>query len=154
LRVQFSSNAFHFANEMSHQDCIFCKIISGSIPSFQVYSDDKVVAFLDIFPVAKGHTLVVPRSHGETLDQLSPEDAAAVMKAAQKIAKAVLKLEGVTGYNLLQNNGHAAGQIVMHSHLHIIPRRPNDGVMHFPKQGAKLSAEEGNAVRQQLVAHL
>ena len=103
-------------------DTIFAKILRNEIPCHRVYEDDKVVAFLDVNPLAKGHTLVIPREPAETLDKLSPESAAAIGKVLPRIARAVLAATGAREFNVLQNNGPGAHQAVMHVHFHIIPK--------------------------------
>ena len=113
---------------MADPNCIFCKILEGSIPSVRVYEDEKVVAFLDINPIAPGHALLVPREHRASLLDASPEALAAVMAAAPTVARAVLKATRGEGFHFFQFNGACAGQEVMHVHFHIIPRRPGDGV--------------------------
>ncbi|MEI7741551.1 MAG: HIT family protein [bacterium] len=114
-------------------DCLFCKIIAGEIPSTKVYEDQDVVAFLDISPVNKGHTLVVPKSHAENFLVVSEDVSAKAFGAAQKVAKAVLAATGAHGFNLHVNNGHVSGQVVDHLHIHIIPRFEGDGLEHWPK---------------------
>jgi histidine triad (HIT) family protein len=121
------------------EDCIFCKIINGEIPCTKVYEDDKIFSFLDIAPVSKGHTLVIPKEHHKDLLDMPDNILAEVAKATKKIAKAVVKVTRATGFNLHQNNGPKAGQGVMHFHFHIIPRHEDDGLKHWP-QG---SYEEG-----------
>ena len=113
---------------MSSNDCIFCKIVDGQIPSIKVYEDDAVVAFLDIGPLSDGHTLVIPKAHYDRFDQCPPEVAAAIAAVATKVAKAVASSMNCDGYNVLCNNGLAAGQLVDHVHFHIIPRNDGDGV--------------------------
>ena len=108
-------------------DCIFCKIIAGDIPSYKVYENDKVLAFLDITPVNPGHTLVVSKEHYENLNDLPQELASKIIQAVKKIAPAVVKAVGADGFNLNLNNGPAAGQIVNHVHFHIVPRKIGDG---------------------------
>jgi histidine triad (HIT) family protein len=107
-------------------ETIFSKILRDEIPCHRVYEDDRVLAFLDINPVSKGHTLVIPREPAETLDQLSEESAAAIGKVLPRIARAVMQATGAKSYNILQNNGAAAHQAVMHVHFHIIPKH-DDG---------------------------
>jgi len=108
-------------------DCIFCKIISGEIPAHKIYEDDKVLAFLDIKPVNPGHTLVVTKEHH--LDLVStPEDLlAAVMAAAKKIGRKILDTGIGEAITFTFNNGRVAGQVVDHVHLHVMPRKNNDG---------------------------
>ncbi len=108
--------------------CIFCKIISGEIPSVKVYEDDFCVAFMDIGPVNKGHVLVVPKKHAETFVDLSEEEAGELFKRVNRIAKAVKKALDADGLNIINNVGAASGQEVFHVHVHIIPRFENDGM--------------------------
>lgn len=107
---------------------IFSRIIAGEIPCHKVYEDAHVFAFLDIGPLAEGHTLVVPKRDVARLEQLTPEEAGAVGRALPVIARAVLAATGAPAYNVLQNNGEAAGQEVPHVHFHIIPRAAGDGL--------------------------
>lgn len=101
---------------------IFTRIINGEIPCHRVYEDDHVIAFLDIGPVSRGHVLVVPKEERVRLDQLSDASAAALGSALRTVAAAVVKATGCVDYNVLQNNGAAAHQAVMHVHFHIIPK--------------------------------
>ncbi len=109
-------------------DCIFCKIIAGKIPSHAVYEDEHVLSFLDIGPLSRGHTLIIPKGHYVTLDEVPAETAAACGRAAKAVGAAVVASTGCAGWNLLQNNGSVAGQVVMHVHFHIIPRDEGDGL--------------------------
>ena len=108
-------------------DCIFCKIISGEAPAHKLYEDDHVVAFLDIFPSVLGHTLVVPKKHSENVLGLDSREAEAAVAAIQKIAPGIVKAVGAEGFNIGCNTGKAAGQIILHTHFHILPRREGDG---------------------------
>lgn len=103
-------------------ECIFCKIIDGSIPSAKIYEDDYVYAFMDIMPLTKGHTLIIPKNHKENVYDLSEEEASNLFKVVPKIASALKESFGPVGMNLLNNNGAPAGQSVFHFHLHFIPR--------------------------------
>ncbi|MHA7812249.1 MAG: HIT family protein [Phycisphaerales bacterium] len=105
-------------------DTIFSKIIRGEIPSHKVYEDDHVIAVLDIAPLSAGHTLVIPKEPATTLHELSDDQAGAVGRVLPRIARAIMKVTGASAYNVLQNNGEAAGQAVMHVHFHIIPCAP------------------------------
>ena len=112
---------------MSSQcDCVFCKIVAGEIPSACVYQDESAYAFMDIGPVADGHVLLIPKAHYDTIDQMPASDAAAVLAALPKLVTAVKQATGCEGVNVLQNNGHVAGQVVSHVHFHIIPRVTGD----------------------------
>ena len=103
-------------------NCIFCKIIAGEIPSVKIYEDEHVFAFMDIMPLSKGHTLLIPKTHREFVYDLTPEEAANLFSVAPKIAKAINETFQPEGMNLLNNNGAKAGQSVLHFHLHFIPR--------------------------------
>jgi len=101
---------------------IFARIIAGEVPCYRVYEDDKVLAFLDVAPLARGHTLVIPKEPAETLAELSDESAAAIGRLLPRLCRAVMSATGATAYNVLQNNGPAAHQAVFHVHFHIIPK--------------------------------
>jgi histidine triad (HIT) family protein len=103
-------------------DTIFGKILRGEIPCHKVYEDDKVLAFLDVNPVSRGHTLVIPKEPAATLDELSDDSAAAIGRVLPRLARAVLKATGAGAFNVLQNNGPSAHQAVFHVHFHIIPK--------------------------------
>ena len=113
---------------MSADDCIFCKMVAGQIPVTKIYEDEVVLAFLDIGPVSDGHTLVIPTRHVEKLHDCPPELLGQVGSRLGKIAKAVAAGMNSDGYNILCNNGRAAGQLVEHLHFHIIPRNTGDGL--------------------------
>ena len=108
-------------------DCIFCMIAGGEIPSNTIYEDDDFRVILDNGPATKGHALVLPKKHYSDLFEISDEAVAGAAKVAKKVAGTLKEKLGCDGLNLVQNNGAAAGQTVMHFHLHIIPRYANDG---------------------------
>ncbi len=108
-------------------DCIFCKIIAGQIPAAMLLETDRVVSFLDINPVNPGHALVVPRRHVTTLLELNQDELHVAIYAARRVAQAVTEAVGSPEFNLLQNNGRCAGQVIDHVHFHVIPRNPDDG---------------------------
>ena len=107
-------------------DCIFCKIIKGEIPSFKVYEDDRVYAFADINPVSDGHTLIIPKVHAENLGEIAEEDLVAVHRVSQKMYNAMRTALGADGVALMQANGKSVNQVVMHYHLHLIPRKNSE----------------------------
>jgi histidine triad (HIT) family protein len=107
---------------------IFSKIIAGEIPCHRVYDDDKVLAFLDINPLSRGHVLVIPKEPAETLDKLSDDSAAAIGRVLPRLARAVMAATGARHYNVLQNNGAPAHQAVFHVHFHIIPKYDDSGL--------------------------
>jgi histidine triad (HIT) family protein len=116
-----------------HQPTLFDRILSGDIPSHKVYEDDHVLAFLDIGPLSPGHTLVIPKERKAQLHQLSDEAAAAVGRVLPRLCRAVMQATGATAYNVLQNNGSEAHQVVMHVHFHIIPKLGRQGLgIHWP----------------------
>ena len=108
-------------------DCIFCKIVKGEIPSAKVYEDKNILAFLDITPVNFGHTLVIPKEHYKNIHDTPDDVLAKLFPVVKKIADAVKKGMAVEGINIGMNNGEAAGQVVSHFHIHVMPRSPNDG---------------------------
>lgn len=110
---------------MSEEPTIFTRIINGELPCYKVYEDELIIAFLDIQPLTKGHTLVIPKEPAPSMDQLSLDSAAALGRALPVISRAVLKATGTAAYNLVQNNGHEAGMSIPHVHIHIIPRYPD-----------------------------
>jgi len=110
-------------------ECIFCQIGAGKIPCFPIYQDDQFLAFLDISPVNEGHCLLIPKRHFSRLDQCPAGLLAGLAQKLTDIAPAVVKAVGADGYNVLNNNGRCAGQLVEHIHFHIIPRRQGDGIL-------------------------
>jgi histidine triad (HIT) family protein len=117
-----------YAAMSDHQPTLFDKILSGEIPSWKVYEDDHVFAFLDIGPLSDGHTLVIPKERKAQLHLLSDESAAAIGRVLPRLCRAVMRATGATAYNILQNNGSEAHQVVMHVHFHIIPKLGEDGL--------------------------
>lgn len=109
-------------------DCIFCKIIEGSIPSYTIFENDLFKAFLDINPATFGHTLIVPKIHAIDIFDVPQEYAKEMFLLSQKIATQIKQSLGCDGINILQNNGSVAGQVVFHYHMHLIPRYKNDNV--------------------------
>lgn len=138
---------------MSANDCIFCKIISGDAPAYKVFEDGDVTAFLDIFPWAKGHTLVVPKNHSPNIFEIPDDDAAAVMRAVRRIAPALRDTLEADGLNLLQSNGQAAWQTVDHFHVHLIPRWAADSLVP-PGQSAPGDHEAIEATAKKLSQQL
>lgn len=104
------------------EDCIFCKIVQGEIPSFKVYEDDRVFAFEDINPISEGHTLIIPKKHAQNLWEIPGEDLTAIHLASKKIIQAIKEVLSPTGVAVLQLNGRGVNQVVMHYHLHLMPR--------------------------------
>ena len=110
------------------EKCIFCKIIKGEIPCAKIYEDDKILSFLDIAPANKGHALVMPKEHYETLVDVPADVSSELSKAVKKVARALSSALGNEGFNILVNNKKVAGQLVPHAHIHVIPRFSGDGI--------------------------
>ena len=134
---------------MRKDDCIFCKIANGEIPSKTLYEDERFRVILDLGPAARGHALVIPREHASDLYELPEETASRVLVLAKKIAVRMADKLHCDGLNLIQNNGEAAGQTVPHFHLHMIPRYLKDGQKIGWVPG-KPTQEELEAVRKQI----
>jgi histidine triad (HIT) family protein len=130
-------------------DCVFCSIVAGEAPAHRVYEDEDAVAFLDVNPVARGHTLVVPRDHHATLSAMPAETTAATFSAARTVAEGIEATVDPAGLNLVQSNGAAAGQDVFHVHVHLIPRSEDDGVSFAPSRGS-LTEGEGETVAEEI----
>ena len=126
---------------MSAVDCVFCKIVAGEIPCHRVFEDERVLAFLDINPLAAGHTVLIPRTHAVRFEDLTADDAAALAVSIGPLARRILSAVDQQDYNLLQNNGELAGQVMMHLHVHIIPRRRDDGLGYRWLVGSASSGE-------------
>jgi len=136
-------------------DCVFCKIVAGDIPCHIVFQSRDTLAFLDIGPLADGHVLLVPQDHYETIIDLSPEMAAELAKTLRWLGKALLTVTGARGFNVLQNNGAVAGQVVNHVHFHLIPRFEGDGLgyrwnagSYVPGRGETLASAFQEALRR------
>jgi histidine triad (HIT) family protein len=132
---------------------IFDRILDGEIPCHRVYEDAHVLAFLDIGPLSTGHTLVIPKERKAQLHELSDESAAAIGRALPRLARAVLQATGATAYNVLQNNGAAAHQAVLHVHFHIIPKLGDRGLGVGWKPG-RLDPADGKALAAKIAALL
>ena len=113
---------------MKKDDCIFCKLANGEIPTATLYEDNDFRVILDLGPASKGHALILPKEHYDNLYELDDESASKVLVLAKKMITRMTKALGCDGYNLVQNNGEAAGQTVHHFHLHLIPRYKDDQV--------------------------
>ncbi len=135
-------------------DTLFTRIIRGEIPSFKVYEDALVYSFLDIHPVAPGHTLVVPKEPAVTLDALSDESAAALGRALPRICRAVQKATGVSAFNVLQNNGPEAHQAVPHVHFHIIPKPEDKQGLGIGWPAQSLELEQGKQLAAEIARWL
>jgi histidine triad (HIT) family protein len=111
---------------MSNENCIFCKIVAGELPCTKIYEDDTVLAFLDIGPLVKGHTLVIPKAHIDPVTALPAELLAHLMEVVQRVVGGLQSALKADGINIHQANGAAAGQVVPHVHFHVVPRFTTD----------------------------
>ena len=131
-------------------ECLFCKIVAGSIPCTKVYEDAHVLSFLDIGPISPGHTLLVPKKHYGAIMEMPAGEVAALFEPVAALAAAVKAAVGAEGINVLQNNGPTAGQVVPHLHIHLIPRWPDDGLgFRWPAREADVAvlARQAEAIR-------
>lgn len=133
---------------MKNDNCIFCKIANGEIPSRTLYEDERYRVILDMGPATRGHALVLPKEHFENLYEIPDDWAAGALAAAKKVAGLMKDKLGTDGLNLVQNNGAAAGQTVMHFHMHIIPRYKNDNANILWKPTSPSAGELDDVLRQ------
>ncbi|MFH1226889.1 MAG: HIT domain-containing protein [Planctomycetota bacterium] len=135
-------------------DCIFCKIVSGQLPSTKLYEDAAALAIMDISPIAPGHALLLSKKHYATLIDAPAAELAGLAAALLKVVPAMLKGTGAEGFNIVQNNQRCAGQLVPHLHFHIVPRKPGDGIRFnwspSPAAKSEISAT-ADAIKKHLV---
>lgn len=134
---------------MRDDNCIFCKILAGDIPSYKVFEDDEFMVILDAGPATRGHALIIPKEHYRDLYAMPEELAAKAFVLGKKLIVPLKKILGAAGYNLVQNNGEAAGQTVPHFHLHLIPRYPDDNSGMGWNMGT-LEAEEAQVILKEI----
>ena len=134
---------------MKDENCIFCKIANGEIPSKTIYEDDDFRVILDLGPATKGHALILPKEHSANLFELPEETAGKAMKLAKKLGEQMVTNLKADGLNIVQNNGETAGQTVKHFHLHLIPRYKDDGQNILWKPG-EVSDEELELIKAQI----
>ncbi len=135
-------------------ETVFSKILRGEIPCHKIYEDEWVLAFLDVSPLSRGHTLVIPKEPAATLDELSEDSAAAMGRVLPRLCRAVKAVTGVDAYNILQNNGQGAHQAVMHVHFHIIPKQADGAGLGIQWHGRSLPPAEGAQLALRLVEAL
>lgn len=130
-------------------NCIFCKVVAGDIPCAVVLQTDDALAFMDIGPVAPGHVLLIPKQHVVRLDEMNASQAGSVLRHLPALGRAVRQATGAAGYNILNNNGRIAGQLVMHVHFHIIPR-DQGGAFEFNWPAGEYAAGEMEALQAKI----
>ena len=137
---------------MKNENCIFCKIANGEVPSRTLYEDNDFLVILDLAPATKGHALILPKNHYKNLYEIEEETAAKVMPLAKKMAVEITQKLGCDGFNLMQNNNEIAGQTVFHFHMHLIPRYNNDN-QNLVMKPQQATDEELDAVREAIVGN-
>ncbi len=124
--------------------CTFCRVVNGELPSQKIYEDGSALAFLDINPIRKGHTLIVPKKHHKDFLDIPAEELAYLSKLVQILASSILKATGANAFNIIGNNGASAGQIIFHTHLHLIPRKAGDPRIKFSETFSWSQGREGD----------
>lgn len=138
---------------MQALDCVFCGIGRGAIPCHRIWESEAALAFLDIGPLAKGHTLLIPKRHFQDIRDVSEDVLHAMLAESPKLADAVMRATGASGLNLLQNTGRSSGQEVPHIHFHLIPRIEGDGLGYRWNAG-RYAENEAESVREQIAHEL
>ena len=136
---------------MKKDDCIFCKIAAGEIPSRKIYEDSDLIAIMDLNPTSKGHSLIIPKEHCTNIYDIDEDIAAKVMKTAKKLATKMTVALNCDGFNLLQNNGETAGKTMFHFHMHLIPRYKDADNNMLKFTSVSFSDEEMDAIRDQII---
>ena len=136
---------------MKKDDCIFCKIAAGEIPSRKIYEDSDLIAIMDLNPTSKGHSLIIPKEHCTNIYDIDEDIAAKVMKTAKKLATKMTVALNCDGFNLLQNNGETSGQTMFHFHMHLIPRYKDADNNMLKFTSVSFSDEEMDAIRDQII---
>ena len=136
---------------MKKDDCIFCKIAAGEIPSRKIYEDKDLIAIMDLSPTSKGHSLIIPKEHYTDIYDIDEEIAGKVMKTAKKLATKMTVALNCDGFNLLQNNGETAGQTMFHFHMHLIPRYKDADNNMLKFTSVSFSDEEMDSIRDQII---
>ncbi len=131
-------------------NCIFCKIVKGDIPSFTVYEDDYFKAILDIAPASPGHTLILPKKHAKDIFELQEEEAKRLYPVVKQLATRIKEAVGAEGINIIQNNGEVAGQSVGHFHIHIVPRKQGDNVILNVTTHTETSMQELKSIHEKI----
>ena len=136
---------------MKKDDCIFCKIAAGEIPSRKIYEDKDLIAIMDLSPTSKGHSLIIPKEQYTNIYDIDEEIAGKVMKTAKKLSTKMTVALNCDGFNLLQNNGETAGQTMFHFHMHLIPRYKDADNNMLKFTSVSFSDEEMDSIRDQII---
>jgi len=135
------------SEQPTDSQCIFCRIVAGEVPAYKLHEDQHILAFLDLGPLSRGHTLIIPKGHWKTLDQVPAEVTAAIGRWLPAMSRAVMEATGGDAWNILQNNGKAAHQAVDHVHFHIIPKFSDSG-LEIGWPAGKLDEDEAPKLRE------
>ncbi|KAG8371689.1 hypothetical protein BUALT_Bualt13G0114400 [Buddleja alternifolia] len=158
--AEASLSPYLFASACASDDadnCVFCKIIHGQAPALKVYEDDECLCILDTYPLCHGHSLIIPKCHFPSLDATPPSIIGAMCAKVPLISNAVMKATGCDSFNLLVNNGAAAGQVIYHTHIHIIPRKAQDclwtseSIRRRPMKIDQEASQLANCIRENLL---
>jgi len=136
---------------LNDEECIFCQIVGKKIPSQILFENETTLAFLDIFPVSKGHTIVIPKNHYNNLEDIPVNRLTELFEVVKKVSTTIHKKLKVDGYNILQNNFKAAGQLINHFHVHIIPRSRKDGKFQLSTPKEQMKEEELKCLRKTII---
>jgi histidine triad (HIT) family protein len=131
---------------MNDKNCIFCQIVKKKLPSKIIFENEMNLAFLDIFPIFRGHTIVIPKNHYQNLEDIPEKELTEIYKTVKELAIKIRSKLAIDGYNILQNNFEAAGQVIKHFHVHIIPRKKNDKKFKIEIPREQATEEELNEV--------
>jgi len=138
---------------MGASNCIFCKIAAGDIPSMRIWETPKLLAFLDVGPLAHGHTLLIPKQHFESILDVQEDVLSSMARQLPTLAGAIIRATGATGLNVLQNTGKSSGQEVFHLHVHLIPRREGDALGYRWNAGAYAEGQ-GEAMQSRIIGEI
>ncbi len=136
-----------------NEGCVFCKIVQGTLPCVKLFETDRLLAFMDIYPAAEGHALIVLKAHAPTVPEAEDADLHAAIVAAKKLGVAVMKATHSPGFNILQSNDKVAGQVIFHVHFHVIPRKADDG-LNFVHNRFKPEPDQLKAACERIKSHL
>lgn len=139
---------------MIDKNCVFCKIVAREIDAIKIYEDELVLAFLDISPICKGHTLIIPKEHFESISAIPENICGRITHLAGRIGTAFKRTLDVDGFNLHLSDGKCAGQVVMHAHMHVVPRHPEDGFHWNWRQLKYSSDDEKNEIAEKIKSKL
>ncbi|TFG23791.1 MAG: HIT family protein [Promethearchaeota archaeon] len=137
---------------MNEKECLFCNITTNEIPAKIIFNDEICIGILDIFPISKGHTLVIPKSHYSTIEDIPDDILTHLMVVVKKLGKKIHNRLNIDGYNILQNNFTAAGQVINHFHIHIIPRKKDDAKFQIKIPKLQIDDSTLDAIKSEILS--